>query len=163
MEISLKRSIDGLVKALEEQESKTEQLEEELRGVGTVLEAVDKLGIVVGGHEEASGGGETSRAEARAGASAVARGGRMMLPSSASPSQAGPEQRVVASSAAAKRSFKKSRRKTIIPVLAQLPGAPRPSGTEAKANQRPKVRHLSGDSADSLSESDGLLPPEGAR
>ena len=132
VEISLKRSIDGLVKALEEQESKTEQLEEELRGVGTVLEAVDKLGIVVGGHEEASGGGETSRAEARAGASAVARGGRMMLPSSASPSQAGPEQRVVASSAAAKRSFKKSRRKTIIPVLAQLPGAPRP------AEQRPK-------------------------
>lgn len=109
VESSLKRSIDGLVKALEEQEDKTEHAERELKNMNSFLEAVDRLGSVLErkGNVQDLGVASHGHRELR------------YLPSSSTRQEEGEGSRELL----VRRNIKKSRRKTIIPVLAKLPGS----------------------------------------
>ena len=127
IESSLRRSVEGLVKALEEQEDKTQQLEKELKSMSCLLEGIDTLDTVMKGINGGQGAEQGGAKSPPAASKGDAKRGLMALPSSAS--SAG-----TTSSAKKKENIKKSRRKTIIPVLAQLPGA---SSSSKPSAERP--------------------------
>ncbi|UPQ98934.1 cyclic nucleotide-binding domain-containing protein [Chloropicon primus] len=135
VELSLRRSVDGLVKALEEQEDKTEQLETELKSTSSVLEAVDKLDEIMKKYQKSPE--RVEEIEPQQGGSRPYRVGEMMyLPSSARPTAEKPSEMALALS---RRNIKKSRRKTIIPVLARLPGAASSPGRDITTDQKFEV------------------------
>ena len=133
IESSLRRSVEGLVKALEEQEDKTQQLEKELKSMSCLLEGIDTLDTVMKGINGGQGAEQGGAKSPPAASKGDGKRGLMALPSSAS--SAG-----TTSSAKKKENIKKSRRKTIIPVLAQLPGASsssKPSAERPTSDSRP--------------------------